>query len=112
MIDEAIGRAALAGGRQVGIGMAPRGRLNVLTHVMGMSYIEMFGEFEGVQGETSADCSSGDVKYQLGYEGERKVGPVTVKLELAPNPSQPKVVNPVMSEMARAYQRVPSPPGA
>jgi len=112
MIDEAIGRAALGGARQVVIGMAHRGRLNVLTHVMGMSYVEMFGEFEGVQGETSADSSSGDVKYHLGYEGERKVGPVTVKLELAPNPSHLEVVNPVMSGMARAYQRVPSPPGA
>ena len=50
MIDEAIGRAALGGARQVVIGMAHRGRLNVLTHVMGMSYVEMFGEFEGVQG--------------------------------------------------------------
>ena len=112
MIDEAIGRAALGGARQVVIGMAHRGRLNVLTHVMGMSYVEMFGEFEGVQGETSADSSSGDVKYHLGYEGERKVGPVTVKLELAPNPSHLEVVNPVMSGMARAYQRVASPPGA
>ena len=74
MIDEAIARAAHGGARQVVIGMAHRGRLNVLTHVMGMSYVEMFGEFEGVQGETSADSSSGDVKYHLGYEGERKVG--------------------------------------
>jgi len=69
MIDEAIARAANGGARQVVIGMAHRGRLNVLTHVMGMSYVEMFGEFEGVQGETSADSSSGDVKYHLGYEG-------------------------------------------
>jgi 2-oxoglutarate dehydrogenase E1 component len=105
MIDEAIVRGAQGGARQVVMGMAHRGRLNVLTHVMGMSYIEMFGEFEGRQGETSADSSTGDVKYHLGYENERKVGATTIKLELAPNPSHLEVVNPVMSGMARAYQR-------
>src|SRR4051794_19163206 len=57
MLDEAIARGAQGGARQVVIGMAHRGRLNVLTHVMGMSYVEMFGEFEGRQGETSADSS-------------------------------------------------------
>jgi 2-oxoglutarate dehydrogenase E1 component len=111
MLDEAIARGAQGGARQVVIGMAHRGRLNVLTHVMGMSYVEMFGEFEGRQGETSADSSTGDVKYHLGYEGERKVGELTVKLELAPNPSHLEVVNPVMSGMARAYQRVEGAPG-
>jgi 2-oxoglutarate dehydrogenase E1 component len=110
MIDEAITRGAQGGARQVVMGMAHRGRLNVLTHVMGMSYVEMFGEFEGRQGETSADSSTGDVKYHLGYEGERKVGTTTVKLELAPNPSHLEVVNPVMSGMARANQRVAGAP--
>src|SRR5688500_228118 len=111
MIDEAIARGAQGGARQVVMGMAHRGRLNVLTHVMGMSYVEMFGEFEGRQGETSADSSTGDVKYHLGYENERKVGDATIKLELAPNPSHLEVVNPVMSGMARAYQRVPGAEG-
>src|SRR5215203_332960 len=106
MIDEVIARGAQSGARRVVMGMAHRGRLNVLTHVMGMSYVEMFGEFEGRQGETSADSSTGDVKYHLGYENERKVGDTTIKLELAPNPSHLELVNPVMSGMARAYQRV------
>jgi 2-oxoglutarate dehydrogenase E1 component len=110
MIDEAIVRASQSGTRQVVMGMAHRGRLNVLTHVMGMSYVEMFGEFEGRQGETSADSSTGDVKYHLGYENERKVGATSIKLELAPNPSHLEVVNPVMSGMARAYQRVAGAP--
>ncbi|MEO6529119.1 MAG: 2-oxoglutarate dehydrogenase E1 component [Gemmatimonadaceae bacterium] len=110
MLDEAITRAAQGGARRIVIGMAHRGRLNVLTHVMGMEYVEMFGEFEGRQGETSADSSTGDVKYHLGFEGERKVGDATVLLELAPNPSHLEVVNPVMSGMARANQRVPGAP--
>ena len=111
MLDETIARSAQGGARQVVIGMAHRGRLNVLTHVMGMSYVEMFGEFEGRQGETSADSSTGDVKYHLGYEGERRVGSTTVKLEVAPNPSHLEIVNPVMSGMARANQRVAGAPG-
>src|SRR5919107_1194045 len=111
MLDEAIARGAQGGARRIVMGMSHRGRLNVLTHVMGMSYVEMFGEFEGRQGETSADSSTGDVKYHLGYEGERTVGDATIKLELAPNPSHLEVVNPVMSGMARAYQRVPGAEG-
>ncbi len=106
MLDEAITLAARAGAKRVVIGMAHRGRINTLVHVMGMSYAEMFGEFEGRAGETSADATTGDVKYHLGYEGERRVGEVTVALELAPNPSHLEVVNPVMSGMARAHQRV------
>src|SRR5215211_4818756 len=111
MLDEAITRAAEGGARQAVMGVAHRGRLKVLTHVMGMSYVEMFGEFEGRQGDTSADSSTGDVKYHLGYESERKVGTTTIKLELAPNPSHLEVVNPVMSGMARAYQREAGAPG-
>ncbi len=111
MLDESIARAAQAGARQVVIGMAHRGRINVLVHVMGMSYDEMFGEFEGTPGEASVDATTGDVKYHLGYASERTVGDRTVKLELAPNPSHLEVVNPVMSGMARAAQRVDGVPG-
>jgi 2-oxoglutarate dehydrogenase E1 component len=111
MLDESIARGAQNGAVRVVMGMAHRGRINVLVHVMGMSYDEMFGEFEGKPGETSADATTGDVKYHLGYEGERKVGERTVKLELAPNPSHLEIVNPVMSGMARAHQRVAGAPG-
>ena len=111
MLDESIARAAEGGARQVVIGMAHRGRINVLVHVMGMSYDEMFGEFEGKPGETSVDATTGDVKYHLGYESRRVVGDRTVTLELAPNPSHLEVVNPVMSGMTRAAQRVDGVPG-
>jgi 2-oxoglutarate dehydrogenase E1 component len=105
MLDEAIGLAAAAGTRKVVIGMAHRGRINTLVHVMGMSYAEMFGEFEGRASETSADATTGDVKYHLGFRGERMIDGRAVSLELAPNPSHLEVVNPVMSGMARAAQR-------
>ncbi|HEX9485019.1 MAG TPA: 2-oxoglutarate dehydrogenase E1 component, partial [Gemmatimonadaceae bacterium] len=82
------------------------GRINVLVHVMGMSYQEMFGEFEGRQGDASAYSSTGDVKYHLGHRTERTVGDRTVTLELVPNPSHLEVVNPVMLGLTRASQRV------
>ena len=106
MLDEAIGLAAESGAARVVIGMAHRGRINTLVHVMGMSYAEMFGEFEGRASEGSADASTGDVKYHLGFHGRRTVGDRDVMLELAPNPSHLEIVNPVMSGMARAAQRV------
>ncbi len=108
ILDEAIARGAERGARHVVMGMAHRGRINVLVHVMGMSYDEMFGEFEGKPGETSADATTGDVKYHLGFEGEHRVGDRTVRVELAPNPSHLELVNPVMSGMARAHQRISS----
>jgi 2-oxoglutarate dehydrogenase E1 component len=111
MLDETIARATQNGARQVVIGMAHRGRINVLVHVMGMSYDDMFGEFEGTPGEASEDATTGDVKYHLGFESERVIGDRKVKLVLAPNPSHLEVVNPVMSGMARADQRVDGVPG-
>ena len=106
MLDEVITRSAQRGARQVVMGMAHRGRINVLVHVMGMTYAEMFGEFEGHQGDAIAYSSTGDVKYHLGFRGERAVGDATVSLELVPNPSHLEFVNPVMSGITRAYQRV------
>ena len=108
MLDEVITRSAQRGARQIVMGMAHRGRINVLVHVMGMSYTEMFGEFEGHQGDAIAYSSTGDVKYHLGFRGERSVGDATVSLELVPNPSHLEYVNPVMSGITRAYQRVAS----
>jgi 2-oxoglutarate dehydrogenase E1 component len=105
MLDEAIALAAASGANRVVIGMAHRGRINTLVHVMGMPYAEMFGEFEGRAGEASADAITGDVKYHLGFKGVRAVGDMRVALELAPNPSHLEIVNPVMSGIARAGQR-------
>ena len=85
--------------------MAHRGRINVLVHVMGMSYVEMFGDFEGRQGDASAYSSTGDVKYHLGFTNERQVGDTTVSIELVPNPSHLEVVNPIMSGIAREIGR-------
>jgi 2-oxoglutarate dehydrogenase E1 component len=105
MIDEAIDRAALVGTRQAVVGMAHRGRLNVLTHVMGKPYDRLFQEFLGKHHKTNSASGTGDVKYHLGYEGERRSPGGTVELELVPNPSHLEFVNPVLMGVARARQR-------
>jgi 2-oxoglutarate dehydrogenase E1 component len=107
MIDEAIERGAHAGARSVVIGMAHRGRLNVLTHILNKPYQALFEEFLGHHGDTNSASGSGDVKYHLGYRTERHVEEVgVVELKLAPNPSHLEFVNPVLQGAARAKQRV------
>jgi 2-oxoglutarate dehydrogenase E1 component len=108
MLDEAISESAKAGAQQVVIGMAHRGRLNVLTHVMGKTYRALLEEFEGLHPATNAESDTGDVKYHKGYSGTREVTPGRqVAVELVPNPSHLEVVNPVVQGVARARQRVP-----
>ena len=108
IIDEAIARSAQGGTREVVIGMAHRGRLNVLSHVMGKPYERLFQEFLGKHHQTNSASGTGDVKYHLGYVGERELdGGTTVALELVPNPSHLEFVNPVLAGVARARQRGP-----
>jgi 2-oxoglutarate dehydrogenase E1 component len=107
MIDEAIERGAHAGARSVVVGMAHRGRLNVLTHILNKPYQALFEEFLGHHGDTNSASGSGDVKYHLGYRSERQIENVgSVELELAPNPSHLEFVNPVLQGLARAKQRI------
>jgi 2-oxoglutarate dehydrogenase E1 component len=107
MMDEAIARGAHAGARSVVIAMAHRGRLNVLTHILGKPPQSLFEEFLGHHGDTNSASGTGDVKYHLGYRSERHIDDVgVVELELAPNPSHLEFVNPVLEGMARAKQRV------
>jgi 2-oxoglutarate dehydrogenase E1 component len=102
MLDLAIERAAGAGAREVVIGMAHRGRLNVLAHVLGMPYADIIAKFEG---RYALKAGTGDVKYHLGAEGTYATtsgDPLTVLL--APNPSHLEFVNAVVQGMARAKQ--------
>ncbi len=104
LIDEICEAAAEAHLDEVCIGMAHRGRLNVLANIVGKSYSQIFREFEGnidprtVQG-------SGDVKYHLGAEGVFTSGSGDhVKVSVAANPSHLEAVNPVLEGIARAKQ--------
>ena len=105
MIDEALAQSARSGTTNAVIGMAHRGRLNVLTNVMGKSYERLFQEFMGKHHKTNSASGTGDVKYHLGYTNERTLGGKAVELELVPNPSHLEVVNPVLQGVARARQR-------
>ena len=106
LIDEICEAAAEDGLDEVTIGMAHRGRLNVLANIVGKSYSQIFREFEGnidprtVQG-------SGDVKYHLGAEGEFLADSGDkIKVSVAANPSHLEAVDPVLEGIARAKQDV------
>jgi len=106
MLDIAIHDAATGGAREVVMGMAHRGRINVLAHILGKPYGTIFDEFEGKHADV-ADSETGDVKYHLGFESERAFEDGRrVRLTLVPNPSHLEVVNPVLEGLARAKQRV------
>src|SRR5215208_2028324 len=107
MLDTAIEESARRGAREVVIGMAHRGRLNVLTHVLGKPFAALFGEFEGRHVNADDDSETGDVKYHMGYQGTRRVADGReVGVLLVPNPSHLEFVNPVINGVARAHQRV------
>lgn len=103
-LADTIDRAAEKGVERVIIGMAHRGRLNVLANIMGKSYTQIFKEFEGVLLPWSTE-GSGDVKYHLGQQGiyETKSGK-QVEIFLSPNPSHLEAVDPVVCGMTRATQ--------
>lgn len=104
MLDEIIALSALGGAREVAMAMAHRGRINVLTHVLGKSYATIFDEFDGKHPDGAVD-TSGDVKYHQGADGTREIGGRQIALTLVPNPSHLEFVNAVLEGVARARQR-------
>ena len=108
MLDEAIELAADDGAHEVVLGMAHRGRLNVLAHVVGRPYEVILREFEGERTieavVTSDEGGSGDVKYHLGAAGTRTTRAGEITVTLAANPSHLEAVDPVVEGRARAEQ--------
>jgi 2-oxoglutarate dehydrogenase E1 component len=120
MLDEIIGAAAESGTRSVFLGMAHRGRLNVLAHTLGKPYEQLIGEFLGhyhrdgvAPSDSTEDGWTGDVKYHLGarraYRGGQQV---EMQVVLVPNPSHLEWVNPVVEGMTRACDEHREGPGA
>lgn len=109
MLDLMLEMAATEGTREVVLGMAHRGRLNVLTHTVGRPYVTILAEFEGAKkpdnGETTEFEGTGDVKYHHGAEGAylTKAG-TAITVTLAHNPSHLEFVAPVVDGRARANQ--------
>ena len=114
MLDLLIELAGEAGARDVVIGMAHRGRLNVLAHVVNLPYETIFAEFEGGHGnELTPEGGTGDVKYHHGAEGTYATASGrNVTVTLVPNPSHLEAVNPVVEGRARAEQTRRAAPGA
>lgn len=119
MLDEILSGAIDSESKEVIIGMAHRGRLNVLAHVFGKSYAAILAEFAHAKHEEGVPLTdsfgfgwTGDVKYHLGAEHVLEEGDsVTLKAILSPNPSHLEFVNPVVEGMARAGQEIRNEPG-
>ncbi|MBO0792072.1 MAG: 2-oxoglutarate dehydrogenase E1 component, partial [Ktedonobacteraceae bacterium] len=120
MLDEVIQGALDSETKEVVIGMAHRGRLNILTHVLGKPYAAVLAEFSHARHEEGMPLTdsfgygwTGDVKYHLGAEHVLGEGAdVELKIVLAPNPSHLEFVNPVITGMARSSQEIRSVAGA
>ena len=108
MLDDAIELAAAGGARRVVIGMAHRGRLNVLAHTIGRDVESILREFEGERAleavTADLESGSGDVKYHHGAEGVRETASGEVTVTLASNPSHLEFVDPVAEGATRAAQ--------
>jgi 2-oxoglutarate dehydrogenase E1 component len=101
-LDAIISTAADHDVQEVVIGMAHRGRLNVLANIIGKTYEQIFSEFEGTA-KVDQTMGSGDVKYHMGYGSEvHTPNGKTVHLKLAPNPSHLEAVDPLVIGFARA----------
>jgi 2-oxoglutarate dehydrogenase E1 component len=120
MLDSIIRNAASAGTHEIVLGMAHRGRLNVLAHVLGKPYADILSEFHAANRDAGTSPSSkdsigwiGDVKYHLGARRAYRESDVeSMPITLAPNPSHLEFVNPVVEGRARAAQEQRARPGA
>jgi 2-oxoglutarate decarboxylase len=117
MLDEMIGLAAGIGGQEVVVGMAHRGRLNVLAHNLGRPYDTIFAEFEGASTleavTTIPQGGTGDVKYHHGSQGSYTLPDGgTIRVNLESNPSHLEYVSPVVEGATRAAQTTRTGPRA
>ena len=104
-VEAAIEKAAEGNVSEIIIGMAHRGRLNMLTNVLGKPFAALLSEFQGNSAFPSDLKIAGDVKYHMGYSSDRKTpSNQTIHLSLTPNPSHLEAVNPVVTGKVRARQ--------
>ena len=100
-MDELVQRAGSSGVQEIVIGMAHRGRLNVLVNILGKMPQDLFAEFEG---KVASELPGGDVKYHNGFSSDISTPGGPVHLSLAFNPSHLEIVNPVVEGSVRARQ--------
>jgi len=105
LMDELCRRAGAGGVKEMVIGMAHRGRLNVLVNTLGKPPGKLFDEFEGRYEQHDDPAHSGDVKYHMGFSADVATPGGAVHLALAFNPSHLEIVNPVVAGSVRARQQ-------
>ena len=105
LMEQIVKRGSQLGLEEIVVGMAHRGRLNVLANVLDKPFVNIFSEFQGNPANPEDVQGSGDVKYHLGTSADREFDGKTVHLTLTPNPSHLEVVNPVVLGRVRAKQR-------
>ena len=103
ILDELIQSSGKNGVKEIVIGMAHRGRLNVLVNILGKSPASLFNEFEGTSA-LSPGVNSGDVKYHMGFSSDITTPGGPVHLTLAFNPSHLEIINPVVEGSVKARQ--------
>ncbi len=103
-LEQIIKRGGQLGVKEIVLGMPHRGRLNVLTNVMGKPFRALFHEFKGGSANPEDVEGSGDVKYHLGVSGDREFDGNHVHLSLTANPSHLEIVDPVVLGKVRAKQ--------
>jgi 2-oxoglutarate dehydrogenase E1 component len=104
LLDELVRRGGADGMNDMVMGMAHRGRLNVLVNILGKSPQKLFAEFDGQFDHPDDPAHSGDVKYHMGFSADVKTPGRTVHVALAFNPSHLEIVNPVVCGSVRARQ--------
>ena len=104
LVDDLIQQGGASGIREIVIGMAHRGRINLLVNILGKSPEELFEEFEGKYNPEELK-GSGDVKYHKGFSADMKTPGGNVHIALAFNPSHLEIVNPVVEGSVRARQQ-------
>lgn len=105
-LEQIIKRGGALGVKEIVMGMAHRGRLNVLGAVMGKPYESLFHEFQGGSTQGAEEFGSGDVKYHLGASSDRSFAGNNVHLSMNPNPSHLEAVDPVVLGKSRSKQAI------
>lgn len=103
-LQELIQQCGQRGAKEIVIGMAHRGRLNVLVNILGKSPEDLFSEFEGKVDEIGNDLNTGDVKYHQGFSADIDTPGGIVHVALAFNPSHLEIIDPVVEGSVRARQ--------
>lgn len=105
-LEQIIKRGGQLGVKEIVLGMSHRGRLNVLSNVIGKPFAAIFSEFQGKDTSPEGVQGSGDVKYHLGTSASREFDGNEIHLSLSPNPSHLEAVNPVVIGKVRAKQKL------